>query len=276
MARLAQDFDDSDLPALSTVAIEVGRLAAAEDGTDSAAALSSLVRRDVALASQVLRVANSALYAPRTPIASLTQAVTRLGMNEIRNIAYSFALRTDNFSAAQHDARGGAALTSLWRESLATACFAQEIARMKRRDVESAYLCGLMHRLGMAVMLWRLVRAPNAMEVDVARLEQFAAEGPEAHIGAKLSVSWRLPSPIAAGIAHWRMPQAAPTAYHGLLLQIAAARALAAQLTAPDELPVELCGISPELLDDLSLYPDDVAQLLSRRAAVSAAVECYT
>lgn len=277
ITRFAQDPVDADLPPLSAVAIEVGRLAAAEDGVgDSSAALAAIVRRDVALASQVIRVANSALYAPRTPIVSLSQAVTRLGMNEIRNIAYSFALRTDIFGAGANDTRGGgAALLALWRESLATACFAQEIARLKRRDVESAYLCGLMHRLGMAVMLWRLVRAPKGVPLDLPKLEEFAASGPEAHIGDKLAAAWNLPSPIAAGVVHWRNPSAAPTAYQPLLMQIAAARALAAQLAAPEDLPVELAGIPPELLDALNLYPDDVATLLARRPAISAAVECY-
>lgn len=277
ITRFANDPCDADLPPLSTVAIEVGRLAAADDGAgDSAAALAAIVRRDVALASQVIRVANSALHSPRTPIVSLTQAVTRLGMNEIRNIAYSFALRKDIFAAGPRDTRvGGAALAALWRESLATACFAQEIARLKRRDVEAAYLVGLMHRLGMAVMLWRLVRAPQGVDINMERLEEFAASGPEAHVGTKLATSWSLPSPIAEGIAHWRVPQDAPPAWQALLLQIAAARAFAAQLGAPEELPPELCGVPAELLDALNLYPDDVAALLARRSAVSAAVECY-
>lgn len=277
ITRLTLESSEVDLPPLSTVALEVGRLAATEDGVgDSAAALAAIVRRDVALASQVIRVANSAMYSPRTPIVSLAQAVTRLGMNEIRNIAYSFALRTNVFSTATANARGGAAaLSALWRESLATACFAQEIARLKRRDVESAYLCGLMHRLGLAVMLWRLVRAPSGADINMERLEEFAAAGHEAHVGATLASAWNLPPTLAAGIAHWREPAASPAGCHSLLMQISVARALAALLAAPEELPVQLTGIAPQLLDALNLYPDDVQLLLSRRTVVRAAVECY-
>jgi HD-like signal output (HDOD) protein len=43
--------------------------------------------------------------------------------------------------------------TSLWTHSLASALFAKEIARQQRRNIEAAYLCGLLHRIGMPLVL---------------------------------------------------------------------------------------------------------------------------
>ena len=111
--------------------------------------LARLIQRDVALAGQVMRVANSALYARRTPVVTLPQAIAWLGIREIRNIAFAVAVQGQVFTSTcfRHE------MAELWRESVIIALFAQEIARLKRRNVESAYLCGLLHRVGMAVIL---------------------------------------------------------------------------------------------------------------------------
>jgi HD-like signal output (HDOD) protein len=82
--------DDSiDLPPPPHVANEVTRLTRAELDDDTkvaanSAELAKLIQRDVALAGQVMRVANSALYARRTPVVTLrdTQHHLRRGCAE--------------------------------------------------------------------------------------------------------------------------------------------------------------------------------------------------
>src|SRR3982750_257417 len=145
-----------DLPPPPQIASEVMRLTrgdavSGEAGDTSAAELPHLIQRDVALAGQVMRVANSALYARRSPVVTLPQAIAWLGMREIRSIAFAVALKGQVFASAYFRAE----MADLWRESVITALFAQEIARLKRRNMESAYLCGLLHRVGMAVILHR-------------------------------------------------------------------------------------------------------------------------
>src|ERR1041384_2889968 len=110
-----------------------------------------LIQRDVALAGQVMRVANSALYARRTPVVTLPQAIAWLGMREIRNITFAAAVQSQVFNSSYFRQE----MNELWRESVITALFAQEVARLKRRNVESAYLCGLLHRVGLAISLAR-------------------------------------------------------------------------------------------------------------------------
>src|SRR3982751_6509124 len=91
----------------------------------------------------------SALYARRPPGVTLSQAIAWLGIREIRNIAFAVAVQGQVFTSSYFRRE----MSDLWRESVITALFAQEIARLKRRNVESAYLCGLLHRAGMAVIL---------------------------------------------------------------------------------------------------------------------------
>jgi len=134
-----------DLPPPPQIAAEVMRLTrgdavAGEAGDTSAQELAQLIQRDIALAGQVMRVANSALYARRTPVVTLPQAIAWLGIREIRNIAFAVAVQGQVFNSSYFRNE----MTELWRESVITALFAQEIARLKRRNVESAYLCGLL------------------------------------------------------------------------------------------------------------------------------------
>ena len=69
---------------------------ASDEGVD-ARSFAELVRRDAALAGEVLRVANSPLFAARSPIGSLQQAVSRLGMRQVRDIAVIVSMRARVF-----------------------------------------------------------------------------------------------------------------------------------------------------------------------------------
>ena len=162
------------------------------DASDaSTAELAQLIQRDVALAGQVMRVANSALYARRSPVVTLPQAIAWLGMREIRNIAFAVALKGQVFASAYFRAE----MTDLWRESVITALFAQEIARLKRRNVESAYLCGLLHRAGMAVILNNVGAAvvKHRLTPSTEHVLQLAARH-EARVGTHLSIAWSVAS----------------------------------------------------------------------------------
>ena len=259
--------DGMEIPTLPAVAVEVERLTTDSDDT-SPIKLAQLIQRDVSLAGQIMKVANSALYARRAPVVSLQQAIAWLGMREIRGIAYSFAVRGSLFRAGALTAQ----VAALWHESVAVACFAQEIARLKRRNVESSYLCGLLHRAGYALMLARLSKATTpkvALTPEV--LMQFGVRA-EAQLGARLALAWQLPPPVTASIARWRTPAEASESRQDVL-RVVVARAFAAQLEAPA--PAELLGVDMETLSELSLYPEDIATLLEKSAAIRNTVASY-
>src|SRR5687768_12652474 len=207
--------DDSlELPPPPQVVSEVMRLtrgeAAGNDAPESSTTeLAQLIQRDMALAGQVMRVANSAVYARRTPVVTLSQAIAWLGIREIRNIAFAVAVQGQVFSSSYFRRE----MADLWRESVITALFAQEIARLKRRNVESAYLCGLLHRAGMAVYLNGVGSAvmKHRHTPDSAAGVQQAARH-EARVGTQLAIAWGLPPAVAAAITHWRDPIAADLA----------------------------------------------------------------
>jgi HD-like signal output (HDOD) protein len=280
-ALLAAMADDSvELPPPPQVAVEVTRLTRADETdegnvTANAAELAKLIQRDVALAGQVMRVANSALYARRTPVVTLPQAIAWLGMREVRTIAYAVAVQGQVFASTYFRKE----MTELWRESIITALFAQEVARLKRRNVESAYLCGLLHRVGMAIVLSRAGTAAltNRIAPDPRAVLPFAAAH-EARVGIQLAKSWSLPPAVTATIAHWCNPLGA-TEFRTEVMEVALARQISDELRTPGaggELPDSMLGPVSKWMDELSIYPDELFSIMAQRAAIYATAEAFT
>jgi len=273
--------DDSlELPSPPHVAAEIMRLtrgdAAGEDmGHSSSQELAALIQRDLALAGQVMRVANSALYARRTPVVTLPQAIAWLGIREVRNIAFAVAVQSQVFSSTYFRQE----MNELWRESVITALFAQEIARLKRRNVESAYLCGLLHRAGMAVILSRVGSAvlKHRITADATLVIQLA-ERHEARVGTHLAIAWTLPSAVSAAISHWRDPPQAELAKIEVM-EVALARQISDEMRTPGaggELPDSMLGPVSKWMDELSIYPDELFTIMAQRAAIYATAESFT
>lgn len=271
--------DTLELPPPPQIAAEVMRLTrgdalAGESGDTSAQELAQLIQRDLALAGQVMRVANSALYARRTPVVTLPQAIAWLGIREIRNIAFAVAVQGQVFNSSYFRTE----MTELWRESVITALFAQEIARLKRRNVESAYLCGLLHRVGMAVVLSRVGSAVIRHKVtpEHDQVLELAARH-EARVGTHLGIAWSLPPAVSAAISHWRNPPDAELS-RTEVMEVALARQISDELRTPGvggELPDSMLGPVSRWMDELSIYPDELFSIMAQRAAIYATAESY-
>jgi HD-like signal output (HDOD) protein len=269
-----------ELPPPPEIASEVMRLtrgdaAEGESSDASSAALAQLIQRDLALAGQVMRVANSALYARRTPVVTLSQAIAWLGIREIRNIAFAVAVQGQVFTSTYFRNE----MNELWRESVISALFAQEIARLKRRNVESAYLCGLLHRAGMAVILSRVGAAvlKHGLSPEAAMVIQLA-ERHEARVGTHLAIAWTLPPAVSAAISHWRDPPRAELA-RDEVMEVALARQISDELRTPGvggELPDSMLGPVSRWMDELSIYPDELFTIMAQRAAIYATAESFT
>jgi putative nucleotidyltransferase with HDIG domain len=258
-----------ELPMLPGVAAEVLSLTQL-DSTD-AARLSAVIHRDQTLASNVLRVANSPSHAGQVPIASLQQAVGRLGLQLITEIAMAVSVRAKVFSKP-HTVD---LLAQLWRHSVLVGFYTKEIARMRRRNVEVAFLCGLLHDIGKAVLLDDLDRVFGADEVQL-NVGDLAVALHEHHgaAGALLAQQWRLPDQITEAIL-CHHDYAAASRFQDTAMTVALADLLAHQLS-PNDLDVLHCGAllrDHPLLAALNLYQDQLDQLLGKGEQAMAVAE---
>jgi putative nucleotidyltransferase with HDIG domain len=253
-----------ELPLLPGVAMEVTSAAARED-TD-ARVLADILKRDAAMAAHVLRVVNSPVYSPRAQIVSLQQAVGRVGSAKIREIALIIACRAGVFKVKGYEAE----VDQVFKHSVATALFAQEIARQTRNNVEEAFLCGLLHDVGRPVLLQALLAVTRERSGSTTR-EEILTLVSEVHCrgGAALAASWTLPEAVSQAILNHH----APAPEHAASVHISAlADALAhALLDAPEPDPETVRG--HVALEKLEIYPDVLDKILARAGSVRQAAE---
>jgi putative nucleotidyltransferase with HDIG domain len=258
-----------ELPMLPEVASQV--MAATQDDNCDAKKLSQLIHRDASLAAHVLKLANSPLYAPTVPIVSLQQAVSRLGMKKIKEMSLVVACQAKVFRVPGYDAR----IRELFRHSVAAAAYAQEIARMRRWNVEEAFLCWLLHDAGKPVLLQLLVDIQKELDlgVDLSLVEDILDEM-HGSVGGRLVENWRLPARLAETIMYHHRPQEARTAGQtSMMTNIADDLAHFALATKPVTPVTEDQLRSHAMLVPLNLYRDELDSLIARGATIKAAAE---
>ena len=249
------DKDRIDLPVLPQVAGKV--MALANDPAADAARLSALIHQDQALAAHVLRIANSPAYMPRTPIASLQHAVAMLGVNQLSEIAVTISLKSGTVKIPGHEGD----VRQLWRHALASGAYAKEIARMRRYNVESAYLCGLLHAVGKPVVLKTVTTIAAEMHVPLEPSAIIAfLDGYHSRIGNLIATEWSLPPQVADAITYYGIYEQAPSHRQEAMMTCLADR-LATYILIPDSFDDNTLR-EHSVFADLNLYPNDIDTLL--------------
>ncbi len=262
------------VPLLPEVASQVVALAASP--AVDASRLSALIHKDPSLAGQVLRTSNSAAYAPRMPIVSLQQAVARLGLTVINEIAFAASLQSGTFKVPGYEAD----LQQLWRHALASGAWAKEVARLRRSNVESAFLCGLLHGVGRPAVLQIAVDAAADVARGLPKLTPAALAALYAElqtsVGLLIADSWLLPGAVVASIAHHHRGDSAEVgAFRQEVLITRLSSLLATWSLASEALDEALLRGDP-VIEALNLYPEDVDAVIGKRAAVLALVDALT
>ncbi len=161
--------------------------------------MSDLISKDSAFASEVLTIANSALYASRVPIQSILQAIALLGTDSLRGVCLTVGVRSYMGKSLNH-----ASLRAIWRHSLACGLIAEKLAGPTLLNKDTAYTAGVLHDIGrtaLAVLLPREYAAlltshagPSSSLLERER-ELFGFDHCEA--GRQLIASWNLPGYFA-------------------------------------------------------------------------------
>jgi HD-like signal output (HDOD) protein len=245
---------------LPRVCAELAQLTA-QQATDSTQ-LARLIQSDPALAGEIMRVANSPALRPRTAIVSLQQAVSWLGVAEVRNIAMAVMLRGEVFVAPGHEAQS----EELWREAWLAGLWAKEIARERRRHVESAFLAALMHRTGAALALKILSRfeSEQRLVIDAPAFAELIVEF-EPVLGRLLMTGWLLPKDVQNAASDWRNYR--DSSHGDLAGTVHAAHLLATHTMHPELLGEEIVIDSPAF-EQLGVFPDDRRRLLAKRGQI--------
>jgi len=197
------------LPAVAMQALEY-----AKDPDCDLKRLSSVIERDLKLTTFILRMANSALFSTGAPVASLHQAVARLGLRHCRAFILTSSLDSlqKKLTAELQSVR-----LLLWRHSFLTGIFAVQINRLLELGFEGEdFTAGLMHDLGRTLFAvavpeqFRMIDPLDFNEpADIETRERAAIGTSHAEFGEWFATINELPEPLVIAIRHHHNPEAA-------------------------------------------------------------------
>jgi diguanylate cyclase (GGDEF)-like protein len=235
-ARLESVLASPRLPSLPSVAIRIIELVREPNVTVTE--LADAIAVDPALASKILRTANSPLYAQSKRISRLRDAVMRLGLRTVKALALGFSL-VDQLKAG---AESGFDHRTFWERSIYTATAARSLAaRSNEVEAEEAFLGGLVHGLGILAanqaLGQRYASIYAAAGDDPVRLLQMEREAfgfDHVTVGTALADRWNLPPALAACLRYVYEPESAPPGERPAVRIVAAGRRVAEVFTSAD------------------------------------------
>lgn len=104
------------------------------------------IRQDPAIAIKILKLANSSVYSRGEPVETVEQALTRIGLDKVRQIMLNISV-IDQFRSISIVEQVSA--THFWEHSIACGIIAAEIAHARGvNETTAAFTMGLIHDVG--------------------------------------------------------------------------------------------------------------------------------
>jgi HD-like signal output (HDOD) protein len=201
-----------DLP-LTVSAVLAQVISECDNADASVSSLARIMAGDQALAAMVLKLANSAYYGYARKIESLPDAVVLLGFASVKNLAITASIT--RLLTSDRDEYAGIR-SDLFDHSLATAVGARILGRTKRISGEKAFVAGLLHDLGLIVLVCyrkplfgELMRAAESSgrSFDDVELEVCGFE--HAELGSLIAAEWKFPPALCEALRYHHHPEGA-------------------------------------------------------------------
>lgn len=224
-----------DIPTLPSIANKV--IQAINDPQSNAKAIADIIKNDPALTARLLKIGNSAYYAGYSPCASVQNAITRMGLLQIKRLVFSISILDafDKYSAS------GFNIKDFWKHSIAVAYNTRTIGKVARfRDTEDLFTAGLLHDLGILIIIKYMPEMFDAImkkreenpEISFYQCER--ADFPISHceIGSWLSVRWQMSREIQSVIFSHHQPPINSTLFEKDVIMFSAVVYLADKFSA--------------------------------------------
>ncbi len=178
------------LPTLPAIALRVRK--AADDPDINLHEMADVIGKDPSLSARLIRISNSAYMGRRIKVDNLNQAVTRIGLTQLKTIATALAM--EQLFVSKND-MVKELLNSEWNKTVAVTASALAILTLymdSKRDrglnVETMTLAGLVHNLGVLPVLTEAERHPEVFG-NPTFLKQ-AIDHLSGRIGTKIMQDW--------------------------------------------------------------------------------------
>lgn len=196
LVRLIQEHLEGDLqelPVFHSVAVKLQQLLATRSFEIDD--VIELISEDQSLSGRLLKVANSSYYAGLTKIATIKDAIIRLGAQEIANMAM-MASQFEFYNSSNETLNR--MMHNLWGHALACAVGAKWLTRKAGYPgmAAEAFMGGLMHDIGSLALLKVLDDIIKANQTSIFFSDQLINEIVDAmhsEVGFKLMQTWNFP-----------------------------------------------------------------------------------
>lgn len=262
MADISLFLQSVKLPVMPEVAHALIRTLNDDDADVSA--VRNVIAKDPALTATLLRMANSAIFGLSRTVSTLDNAVSVVGMSQIRARALSICM------ANVFVLPPGLNRLEFWRHSMACAGYAQWLAHSLRMDEQQAWLTGMMLRLGELTiaqhspgLLESIEKKPCAPGERWQR-ERALAGFDEGEITSEIARRWDFPDNVVQALLQSTAPlKAAEFSQLGAVVHLAGlladkTGAVAADLAA---LPPEVCTVLKLDMGALSISMPDADKI---------------
>ena len=201
---------DSELFSLPEIYIRVSELM--ENENSASAQIGKVVETDPALSSRILKMVNSAFYGIPKTIASISQAITILGRDRLRQILIGTVL-SGVFGKAQSPVL---VMEDFWYHSVKTAILARHLGNDSEisNEAESLFTAGLLHEIGRLIMAQKIPEQSGAIQkaIDMEGEDIMAAESrilgfTHCDVGGAFIEKWGLPALLADVAKFHHSPQ---------------------------------------------------------------------
>ena len=263
-ANLSALFASPDYrpPVLPAVAMEL--LAISRQPDVPIPTVVKLLKNEQMLAAKLLTLSQSSMYGRSVgPTLTLGQVILRLGLKRVADIFVQAALEVRMFRARGFEQP----MNRLRRHSAATAEMSRIICQRTAIDDDHAFLCGLLHDVGLAAAIIAVSEDAVGAGVDFSAAWPAIYDVHEA-AGRRLADIWRLPTEIGMVLAshHGTRPYPSPTAAAVALADLLVSEQGAGMETESDP------ATADSACRRLSLDPDALTRLRQDAARVVAAI----
>ncbi len=163
--------------------------------------IAKVLSEDQGLAARILKLANSPLFGYFSKIDTITQAVTIIGIQQVRDLALAISV-IGLFKGLPEDL---ITMERFWRHSIGAALAARVLATSQREtNLERFFVAGILHDIGRLVLFTQLPDVSREI-IDIANNEQRCLYEVErqrlgfdhADVGGALLRRWKLPLRVA-------------------------------------------------------------------------------
>ncbi len=192
----AIEHDDLVFPTLPDVAIKLQRLI--DDPNVSADQVVLIISRDPSICAQMIKSANSALFAGKPQVNDVRAAVARLGYRQLRNLVITVAMTK---MASSRNPVINRRMELFWEHSRQVAAICRIVSiRLPHLSADQATLAGLMHDIGVLPLCLHIEANHVPIAADVLDEMILKCSG---LISRRLLDKWNFPREIIDAVSDY-------------------------------------------------------------------------